>query len=220
MNSTKPSVDWAELQSRKLAEMAEIVPHFKDVGGLRIMIHPNVYPMGTDTNLMMKTVKVGPQDEALDIGTGTGAIACKLADMGAKSVIGVDLNPRAIENANKNKELLNLNNLTFQLGNVFEGLAEKFDVITINPPYTDKTASNNIEICFYDGGHKMLKTFFDDVADHLKPGGRVYLAWSNIGSMDVAPSLAKKHGFKMKLLAEDIGSRGYTFYVYELKPIK
>lgn len=197
--------------------MAEIVPHFKEVSGMRILIHPNVYPMGTDTSLMTRTIKVSSEDDALDIGTGTGAIACKMAQLGAKSVIGVDMNPRAIKNANENKKLLNLKNVSFQLSNVFDGLAKKFDVITINPPYTDKTPTNDIEICFYDGDHKMLRAFFDGLRTHLKPGGTVYLAWSNISSMDVVPKLAKDRDFSLRLLAEDIGSRGYTFYVYELK---
>ena len=196
--------------------MAETVEHSKDVTGMKILIHPNVYPPGTDTYLLANAVRVKPGDEALDLCTGTGAIACKMAMLGAKRVLAIDLNPRAVANAKANAKQLKLKNITVRQGNMFEGVSEKFDVITINPPYTDKTAGNDIDICFFDKDHKFVRSFFANLRAHLKKDGIAYIAWSNISDMKLLPRLAKKHDFNIQLLAEDIGRRGYTFYVYLL----
>lgn len=217
MSNTSPIVSSSKIQKRKLIEMSEIVPHFKEISGMKILIHTNVYSPGTDTHLMANTVRIRPGDDALDLGTGTGVIACKLALLGAGSVIGTDMNPRAIDNANENKKLLGLKNVNFRLRNVFEGVTKKFDVIVTNLPYTNKKPSNDIDICFYDEGHKVLHSFFAGLRSHLKPGGVAYIAWSNIGPMDLLPELAKKNNFSLELASEDVGSRGYKFYVYILK---
>lgn len=217
INAIEPTVSWQKLQRRKLVVMAESVKHFKEVSGMKILIHPNVYPTGTDTHLMLSTVQIKPGDDALDLGTGTGAIACKMALLGAGSVLGTDMNPRAIDNANENKKLLELKNVDFRLGNVFEGINKKFDVITANLPYTDRAATNDIDICFYDKGHKALRSFFLDLRSHLKPGGIVYIAWANISSLEFLLMLANEHNFKLDLISQDVGGRGYTFYVYSLK---
>jgi release factor glutamine methyltransferase len=213
----KPVVSGTELQKRKLRVMAESVEYFKEVAGMKIKINPNVYTLGTDTYLLANTVKIEKGQDALDLCTGTGVIACKLVLLGAKLVLGVDLNPKAVKNAKENKNLLGLNNATFRLGNMFVNIDNKFDVITINPPYTDKPATNDIDICFYDGGHKALIDFFGGLQDHLKPGGIAYIAWSNItDEMDLLPRLAKEYGYNLALIARDVGGAGYEFYVYKL----
>ncbi len=218
-NKPKPIVDWSELQKRKLQIMSETVPHFKEVAGLKILIHPNVYPPGTDTALLANTVHIKKGQVGLDLCTGTGVIACKLAAMGAKSVLGIDLNPRAILNAKENKKLLKLNNLSFKRGNMFGGITDKFDVISMNPPYTDRPATNDIDICFFDEDHRFIRNFFSKLAEHLRPNGTAYIAWSNISSLELLPSLAQKHKFQLHQLSEDTGGRGYKFYVYSLKKL-
>lgn len=219
MNIPQPTVKWDELQRRKLQVMAETVEHYKEVSGMKILIKPNVYPPGTDTYLLANTVQIHQGDEVLDLCTGTGAIACKLALLGAKSVLSVDLNARAVDNAKANAEHLRLDNVQVRQGNMFAGIDKKFDIITINPPYTDKKASDDIDICFYDEGHKFVKSFFQGVRGHLKPGGTAFIAWSNISSMELLPKLATEYGYDLSLVSQDVGGRGYTFYVYTLKDI-
>ena len=220
MTGAQPTVSWEVLQRRKLEAMSETVPHFKEMAGLRIYIEPNVYPPGTDTHLLANTVKISPNGTALDLCTGTGAIACKLSALGAKSVVAVDLNPLAVANAQKNVELLGLKNVAVRKGNMFEGIKDKFDVVSINPPYTNKAASSDIDICFYDKDHQFIRDFFAGLRAHLKPAGTVYLAWSNISDMDLLPKLANHNGFEIQELSKDVGRRGYTFYIYQLKDKK
>lgn len=67
-----------------------------------------------------------------DIGTGSGILAITAAKLGAKKVIGVDLDPVAIDSAKENVEFNNLNNIEILHGNLMEVIEGKADVIVAN----------------------------------------------------------------------------------------
>lgn len=73
----------------------------------------------------------------LDLYSGIGTISMHLARV-AKSVIGVEIVPPAIENANLNKQLNSLENLTFVESDaeafVEQYQGEKIDIIFVDPP--------------------------------------------------------------------------------------
>ena len=86
-----------------------------------------------------------PVPTALDIGTGSGAIALSMAGEGiARSVIGVDASAEALEQACENREAAGLTELVeFRLviSDPFQALhsGEAFSLIVANPPYvTDR----------------------------------------------------------------------------------
>lgn len=76
----------------------------------------------------------------LDIGAGSGVIGLTMAlEIKDSKVMGVDISERALEIANKNKELLNVENIRFFKSNLFENVEYKnFDLIVSNPPYIDE----------------------------------------------------------------------------------
>lgn len=75
----------------------------------------------------------------LDLCTGTGCIALALAQAFPNAeIIGVDINPVAIEAAQKNAATNNILNARFILSDVFSAVeGQTFDVIVSNPPYID-----------------------------------------------------------------------------------
>ena len=79
-------------------------------------------------------VKRGPRRRAIDLGTGSGVHAL-LAAGHCESVLGVDINPRAIEFARFNAALNGVGNAEFVLGDLFDGIDGTFDLIVANPPY-------------------------------------------------------------------------------------
>lgn len=72
-----------------------------------------------------------------DLGTGTGCIALALAEAVPQiKVIGVDIDPLAIQVAELNRQTLGLGNVKFLQGDWTAALGEqKFDLIVSNPPY-------------------------------------------------------------------------------------
>lgn len=77
---------------------------------------------------------------ALDLGTGTGAIALALAsEWPSVGITGVDIQADAVALAQHNAAQLRLANVTFKQGSWFEPVqGQKFALIVSNPPYIDE----------------------------------------------------------------------------------
>lgn len=80
----------------------------------------------------------------LDLGVGSGAISLSIANYCKNAVVyGVDISDIAIKVANTNKDRLNLLNVNFFKGDLFEPLEKKdlkgkLQIIASNPPYISK----------------------------------------------------------------------------------
>lgn len=76
--------------------------------------------------------------QALDIGTGTGCIACMCAKLTQAQILGVDVSNDALKIALNNAMHLDLmNKALFRKSDLFSKIRpeEKFDIIISNPPY-------------------------------------------------------------------------------------
>ena len=73
----------------------------------------------------------------LDIGVGSGIIGITAAlEVENSYVLGVDISEKALEISEKNKKLLNVENIKFFKSDLFENIEyKKFDMIISNPPY-------------------------------------------------------------------------------------
>lgn len=74
------------------------------IGGMQIIQHPDEFCYTLDAVLLAHFASVTPGDTAVDLGTGTGAVAFLLAARGA-SVTGIELNPRLADMANRSVAL-------------------------------------------------------------------------------------------------------------------
>lgn len=82
----------------------------------------------------------------LDMGCGSGCISLSLAKSFTKDlqVIGVDINPKAVELSIHNKNLNDIQNALFYESDLFQFFEEnkyqqkKFDIIVSNPPYVSR----------------------------------------------------------------------------------
>lgn len=94
----------------------------------------------------------------LDLGIGSGAISLSIAKYCPKTfVYGVDIGDIPIKIASINKEKLNLSNVEFLQGDLFEPLYNydmkgKFHIIASNPPYISKEEIEKLqrEVRFFE----------------------------------------------------------------------
>lgn len=111
----------------------------------------------------------------LDLCTGSGAIAIAIAKKVKANIFATDISKQAIEIAEKNAKLNNVN-VKFILGDLFENIENKnfFDIIVSNPPYietnTIKQLSREVQnepILALDGGEDGLN-FYKKIAKEAK----------------------------------------------------
>jgi len=131
-------IDQRLIHDKPLAYLLGTVPFCS----LSIAIEPPMLiPRPETEELTMAVIalikKSGAALHILDLCTGSGCIALALAaELSACSVVGSDSNPEAIALAEKNKKLLNISNVSFVQGDLFEAVqGEQFDLIISNPPY-------------------------------------------------------------------------------------
>ncbi len=171
--------------------------------GLNVKLHPQVYEPAEDTFLLAENLAVKEGDVALDVGTGTGLIALLMARK-AKFVLGVDLNPIAVELAKDNARLNGIQNVEFRLSDLFENVSGKFDVITFNAPYLPGEPEEPIDLALVGGktGREVLDRFIREVPDYLKRGGVVQIVQSSITGVEETIKRLKKVGLTAKVVAK------------------
>lgn len=109
------------------------------IGGLRIIQHPEEFCYTLDAVLLAHFASVASGAKAIDLGTGTGAVALLLAARGA-SVTGIELNPRSADMAERSVRLNQLEATVsircHDLRRIREILAPgEFSLVVANPPY-------------------------------------------------------------------------------------
>ena len=84
-----------------------------------------------------KVLKNEIHPKILDIGVGSGIIGITAAlEIESTYVLGVDISDKALETAQKNKEILKVSNIKFLKSDLFENVEfREFDMIVSNPPY-------------------------------------------------------------------------------------
>lgn len=84
-----------------------------------------------------KVLKNEIHPKILDIGVGSGIIGITAAlEIESSYVLGVDISDKALETAQKNKEILKVSNIKFLKSDLFKNVEfREFDMIVSNPPY-------------------------------------------------------------------------------------
>ena len=133
--------------------------------------------------------ELAPQDtkenfKILDLGTGTGCLLLALLhEFPQATGIGIDINPRATEQAQTNAQSLGLGSRAeFRAGSWLKNITEKFDIIVSNPPYIPANEIPHLmrEVREYDpvlaldGGEDGLAPYrylIPQLKDFMKPNG-------------------------------------------------
>ena len=137
--------------------------------------------IGMDSHGLVQTAPREECDRLLDLCCGSG-IQGLVGSRYASSVIGVDLNPRAIRFSRFNAQLNGVENYEVRLGNLYSAVeGETFDVILGNPPFVP---SPETDLKFRDGGNDgeaVLRRIVQSAERHLNAGGRLCVVTDLVG---------------------------------------
>jgi len=128
------------IERRATGEPLAYVTGRKDFWSLRLAVTPAVLVPRPETELLVEralTLRLEEFGRAVDLGTGSGAIALTLAsERPGWQVTATDISAEALAIARANAETLDLRRVKFLRGSWFEPLVgQTFDLIISNPPY-------------------------------------------------------------------------------------
>ncbi|MEM1112171.1 MAG: RsmD family RNA methyltransferase [Pseudomonadota bacterium] len=210
------SEDIIQLQSAYVERMrtAPSVSSF-EYESLDLLVHPGVFPPYVDGVLVADTIRVAPGERWLDACTGSGLIGLVAASRGAQVTV-TDINPRAVDNALENAEKLGIREqFSGAVADVFPPPDTPYDVITINPPYSDHAACDLIERSVWDPGNQVLYRFLAGLPDYLAQGGRAYLGWADFANLSLVALCCKERGIEARITARRRDEHS-EFVVFEL----
>jgi release factor glutamine methyltransferase len=173
--------------------------------GKDFVVMPGVFSPAYSTDTKWFAEKLIPligDATFLEIGTGTGVIACLAAVQGAK-VTATDINPTAVENTKLNQKKLGVV-FDIRQGSVFEPIKkeERFDVVFWNHPfnYADEKITDMLAASVFDEKYAALNEFISKAKNHLNPNGKLFLGTGNIARINEIKKIANENSYKMKLL--------------------
>lgn len=141
----------ARLRARTHQPIQHIIG-FADFMGEKFIVNNNVLIPRDETEILVrKAVEIINKNNfkmALDVGTGSGCIACMVAKLSECQIIGLDISKGALNTALDNASRLNLfNKAIFRKSDIFSNVkpGEKFDIIISNPPYIPPSKKIDIQ---------------------------------------------------------------------------
>jgi methylase of polypeptide subunit release factors len=149
----------------------------------------HVLGVGFVTRMLANLTVRRPVARALDVGTGQGYQAM-LASRHAGTVIGTDVNERALDFAAINARLNGITNIELRKGSFYEPVEGEapFDLIVSNPPFVISPPQG---VTFAGGaleGDGLVQAIVEGAPAHLAEGGYaiVLLNWHHTGEQDWA----------------------------------
>ena len=178
------------LQRRSAGEPVAYILGQQGFWKLDLEVAPHTLIPRPDTELLVEVALVllpATPLQVLDLGTGSGAIALALAsERPAWQVTAVDRVPEAVALAERNRQRLQLDNVTVRASHWFDALhAQRFGLIISNPPYIadqdphlvagDVRFEPSSALVAGSDGLDDLRHIIDQAPQHLLPGGWLLL---------------------------------------------
>ena len=168
----------------------------------------------------IEKIKENDYTTVLDIGTGTGCIACMIAKNTQAQVLGLDISNEALHVSLENAMALELmNRAIFRKSDIFSSIdyihGEKFDMIVSNPPYIPKHIKSSLqpEVRDYEPelalftedeyGIENYEKIISQAKNYLKPHGYV-LFELGIDQSGIVSDLFKYYGFSEIEVFKDV----------------
>lgn len=177
-----------------MALRLDYLPNRKEI---KLYQDDDMFCINTDTYVLGEFLNIYKQDTVLEIGTNNGALLLYASRFNPKSMVGIDINEKAIELAKKNMELNNIENVTLKVadGNTYQD--SEVDVIIFNPPYfksreEDKSQNEYLKLAKHEDNFS-LSSMIECINRNLKNNGTLFFLFQTSRLNEVISLLNKKH---------------------------
>ena len=169
-------------------------------------VTPDVLIPRDETELVVRhaidIIKNNSIKTVLDIGTGSGCIACAIAENTTAQVTACDISKKALEIAKTNSKSL-YRDIKFIESDIFSNIEDRFDLIISNPPYIPPNTELQEEVMFEPknalfttdkDGCEFYKKIIEQGISHLTKGGYIVFELG-INQAEPVTELFKKNGY-------------------------
>lgn len=173
--------------------------------------HPNIpiyqddemFCINTDTMVLGDFLNIYKNDVVLDMGTNNGALLIYASLFNPKKLIGLEINEKALELAERNLKENNISNYELINDNIITYRGEEVDVIICNPPYF-KTKKEDLCLNKYKALAKheaelTLDKLILSIRRNLKNYGTLYFLYLSSRLDEVLDEL-RKNCFRVKII--------------------
>jgi release factor glutamine methyltransferase len=205
----------AALTRRERREPLQHILGWEEFCGLRFTVTPDVLVPRPETEMLVEWAlsllpPIGPGRRLIiDVGTGSGCVACALA--AARSdleVVAVDASPAAVAIARRNVSALELGGrVTVQEGDLLSGIAgRRADLVVANLPYLPahvlaglpaevRTHEPRVALDGGVDGLSVIRRLVADAPARLAAGGALVLETAGGDQLRVTAALMRAAGF-------------------------
>ncbi len=178
--------------------------------GLKLDVFRDVYPPQEDSFLLAKHTH-SLSGNILELGTGCGISSLANASRNPENyVLGLDIDPKAVRNAEYNASHNKIRNARFIHSDLFSSAPIlRFDAILFNPPYLPEShrphgKPSPIDGALYSGrdGRFHTDSFLHHLDDYLLPGGKAFLIQSTHTDIPRTLELSHSLGFSSEVVEE------------------
>jgi release factor glutamine methyltransferase len=162
-----------------------------------------VYQPAEDSGLLAEAAVAEAHGRVLEVGTGSGWVAGRIAEERDLDVVGSDLNPHAARQARER----GVEAVVADLLSPFR--ADAFDTVCFNPPYLPTDPDNEWDdwmehaLSGGESGRELIEPFLADVGRALAPDGVVLLLVSSLTGYDEVLDLIDAAGFAAEPVVEE-----------------
>lgn len=125
---------------------------YKEFMKMKFFVNENVLVPRADTEVLVEEVinLAKNKRDVLELCTGSGAIAISLSKyVEDLKITATDISKCALEVAKKNaKELLDRQNVSFIISDMFQNVDGKYDIIVSNPPYIKSSTIKEYSLAY------------------------------------------------------------------------
>lgn len=209
---TKKQKSQIDFQSKKMLHSDYFIDIelAKDLILKNFLVKENVLPPEKLTAIIWakwiyKNKKLFLDKEVIDMGCGSGIQGIAALNAGAKKVIFTDISWHSFQNTKYNLKKFNLlKNSKVYLGDLFEKIDKKVDIILFNHPFfgVRPIKGDFIALATQDEG-KLIHRFFKSSKNYLKKNGIIIMPFFDVAGEINNPQIqSPRHGYFVEKVFE------------------
>ena len=157
-----------------------------------------IYTPREDSYLLKEILKKYAKNKSvLDMGAGSGILSLAALEAGAKSVVAVDINKKAVQHIAAQK----INAIE---SNLFSRVKGKFSIIVCNPPYLPEDSQEDLSSRKITTGGKrgdeFILRFLAHAKKHVNSRGEILLLLSSLTPRKRIHALLTKHKMQKRVI--------------------